>query len=170
MKTIPPRIDCYIGSFCRPLQETWLEDRGFSHGMIMFAIPSQGILFKCRAEGNRIDLEFGAFFSLLRFIRTSLAKENIKAIRVLSSDPEFVFAVLNRGRHLSARPRRYKMFREYLARLDVQVAFVPAQRNRTAISPTEYPSVPRDVVPPLQPRATGTRPVRFRPIQKGIRL
>ena len=170
MKSDSPRIDCYIGTFCRPLQEAWLETRGFGHGMIMFSIPSLGILFKCRAEGRPIDLEFGAFFSLLRFIKTSLAKEKIKSIRVLSSDPEFVFAILNNGKQLSTYPQRFKTYRKYMAHFDIQVACVPARRNKTAVSPIDYPSVPRDVTPPLQsPRRRNGR-IRLRPIQKGIQL
>jgi hypothetical protein len=170
MKSQSARIDCYIGSFCRPLQETWLETRGFSHGMIMFAIPSHGILFKCRAEGKSLDLEFGAFFSLLRFIKTSLTKEKIKAVRICSSNPEFVFALVNGGRQLKTRPQRHKMYREYLRQFDVDIMFVPAHRNKTATALTDYPSIPLNHEPALRPRTGGLRKVRLRPIQKGIVL
>ncbi len=170
MKSESPRTECYIGSFCRPLQEAWLEDRGFGHGMIMFAIPSQGILFKCRAEGRPIDLEFGAFFSLLRFIKTSLSKEKIKAVRVLSSNPEFVFAILNAGKPLKANPQRLKIYRKYLASFDIEVAYVPSRRNKTGVSPIDYPSVPRDATPPLTSPKRGRGRIRLRPIQKGVHL
>lgn len=161
-------VDCYLGSFVRPLEEAYLQANGFSHGMIMFAIPSQGILFKCRAEGNLLDLEFGAFFSLLRFIRTSLPKEKIKTVRVHSSNPEFVFTVMNEGPQLISRHRRHKMFRQYLNQFNVTVVLVPVRRNQTYTAPIDFPSIPKNQTSPLRPRPSENQRARFRPIQKGV--
>lgn len=161
-------VDCYLGSFSRQLEETYLQDNGFSRGMIMFAIPCHGVLFKCRAEGNLLDLEFGAFFSLLRFVKTSLVKEKIKAVRVHSSNPVFVYSILNEGSLLKSRRRRYNMFRQYMSQFNIEVALVPARRNQAFTPPLDFPSIPKNQTPPLKPRAADNQRVRFRPIQKGI--
>jgi hypothetical protein len=170
MNTAPKPVNCHIGSFQRPLQEAWLETNGFSRGMILFAIPDYGILFKCRASGSLLDLEFGAFFALLRFVRTSLGKEKIKAVRVHSSNPEFVFSVLNEGPKLKARRRRHKKLKQYRQHLEIQIALVPPLRNKTRVAPTDFPSTPEGQAAPLKARRGGQAKALFRPIQKGISL
>ncbi|MCD6248863.1 MAG: hypothetical protein J7J98_00855 [candidate division Zixibacteria bacterium] len=129
MKITTGPVDCYIGAFKAPLQEAYLENHGFSRGMILFAIPSYGVLFRCRADGDLMDLEFGAFFALLRFIKTSLAKEQIKNLRVFSSTPKFVFTMMNRGPELRNRPNREKMLKKYCDRYYIQPELIPINRN-----------------------------------------
>ncbi|RKX23594.1 MAG: hypothetical protein DRP45_10155, partial [Candidatus Zixiibacteriota bacterium] len=82
---------------------------GFAQGMILFAIPEHGLLFKCCAEGDSLDLEFGAFFAALRFINESLAGEKIKQVRVHTSNPVFLSAVTNGSRQVTGNPKRKKM-------------------------------------------------------------
>jgi len=163
-------IDCYIGAISQPLQEVYLEVNGFSRGMILFAIPSYGVLFKCRAGGDLLDLEFGAFFALLRFVKTSLAKERIRTIRVHSSNPRFVFTLANRGPLIAVRPGRRKMFEDYLSKFDIEVCLIPRCKNQAQMSPNDLPSIPREQTPPLKPRAENRSRGRFRPIQKGLMI
>lgn len=170
MNSGPKSIDAYIGSFRRPLEEAYLQELGFGKGMIMFAIPCYGVLFKCRAEGDLIDLEFGAFFALLRFIKTSLVIESLKTVRVHSSNPDFVFAVMNQGAIITGNPERARMLKEYRDQHDIQVALVPAIRNQTRVPPGDFPSTPRDQASPIQTKATDKLRIRFRPIQKGTAL
>jgi len=170
MSTVRKPVDCYIGSFQRPLQEAYLETAGFSRGMILFAIPDYGILFKCRASGGSLDLEFGAFFALLRFVRTSLSKEKITAVRVNSSNPEFVFTLLNDGPKLKTRSKRRRKLKQYREHLEIQVALVPPIRNKTRVRPGDFPSTPKDQTAPLKPRSGGRSKALFRPFQKGISL
>lgn len=170
MKTTARPLECFIGSFNRPRQESYLDENGFSRGMIIFAIPSHGILFKCRAAGSLVDLEFGALFALLRFIKTSLAKEKIKAVSIHSSNPEFVFAIANKGDVVRKKPQRAKMLKEYLQQFKLQIALVPPQKNKTGVAPGDFPSTPADQVPPLKPKSGDRSKVRFKPIQKGLSL
>ncbi|MEW5795615.1 MAG: hypothetical protein AB1772_04560 [Candidatus Zixiibacteriota bacterium] len=165
-----PRVDCYIGSFHRPLQEPWLEAQGFGKGLILFAIPSHGIIFKCMAKGDPVDLEFGAFFALLRFVQTSLAAQKITAVRVHSSCPEFVFAILNDGPQLKARRGRRKVLNEYQSRVDTELVFIQPRQNKVWAAPENFPCTPQNQPPPLRPQRTGRPRVRFCPIQKGIVL
>ena len=163
-------VDCYIHALSRPLQEVYLEVNGFSRGMILFAIPHYGVLFKCRAGGDLLDLEFGAFFALLRFVKTSLAGERIRKIRVNSSNPRFVFTLANRGPLIVARPGRRKMLEDYLSKFDIEVRLVPRSRNQAQLSPTDLPSIPREQTSPLKPRAGSRSRGHFRPIQKGLMI
>ena len=138
--------------------------------MILFAIPSYGILFRCRADGNLLDLEFGAFFALLRFIKTSLAKERIKNLRVLSSNPEFVFTMMNRGPGLEDRPKREKMLKKYRSQFEIQTVLVPTHKNQVWLAPDDFCCTPSHLMPPVRPFGRSRSRVGFRPIQKGLSL
>ena len=170
MKIAERSTDCYVASFKRPLHEAYLEVNGFSRGMILFAIPSYGVLFKCRAEGSLLDLEFGAFFALLRFINTSLAKETIRSIRVHSSNPEFVFSLAHNGRQVREHPKRLKMVEKYRSLFRIEVAYVTPLKNKTRVTPGDFPSTPKDITPPIKPERAEQSRIRFQPIQKGVSL
>lgn len=170
MKIAQGPLDCYIGCFRRPLAEPYLRDNGFSQGMIQFAIPSHGVLFRCRADGSYLDLEFGALFALLRFIHTSLAGKKIKAVRVHSSHPELVFAVAHNSRQIRDDQQRLKLMQKYRALFDLQVCYVPPQKNQTRLSPGQFPCTPRGQEPPVKPKSQTSRPPNFRSIQKGLNL
>lgn len=170
MKLSTGPVECHIGAFKAPLQEAYLDENGFSRGMILFAIPSYGVLFRCRADGDLLDLEFGAFFALLRFIKTSLSGEQIKSLRVLSSNPEFVFTMMNRGPGLEDRPKREKMLRKYCNHFEIQTALVPAHRNQVALSPGDFCCTPKHLAPPVKPSGSRRSKILFQPIQKGLSL
>jgi hypothetical protein len=163
-------IDCHIGALSQPPQEVYLEVNGFSRGMILFAIPSYGVLFKCRAGGDLLDLEFGAFFALLRFVKTSLAGERIRKIRVNSSNPRLVFTLANRGPLIAARPGRRKMLEDYLSKFEIEVRLIPRRKNQAQLSPTDLPSIPREQTSPLILRKGSRSRGHFRPIQKGLMI
>jgi len=167
-KTTP--VECYISSFVHPQMEPYLEANGFARGMILFAIPGYGVLFKCRAQGKSVDLEFGAFFSLLRFIKKSLGKEKIKAVHIHSSNPQFVFALANSSPEVSKNTERKKMLAQNMKDFQITVSYTAPMNNKTLVPPTEYPSTPEGQAPPIKPDIKKETGSEFRPIQKGIHL
>jgi len=167
-KNVP--VECHISSFVHPQMEAYLEANGFARGMILFSIPGYGVLFKCRAQGRPVDLEFGAFFALLRFIKKSLGKEKIKAVHVHSSNPEFVFALANSSSEVSQNPERKKMLTRNMKDFQITVSYTAPINNKTLVPPSEYPSTPEGQTPPLKPDAGRETKTEFRPIQKGINL
>jgi hypothetical protein len=138
--------------------------------MVIFALPDYGVQFKCQAEGKPIDLEFGAFFALLRFIEASLGDEKIASVAVLSSSPEFVFAFTGRSRHLETGSDRQKLLRERTAKLGVAVSYVEPERNLALVSPADYPSLPEGKTVVVKSKLADVTARSFRPIQKGIRI
>ena len=163
-------VECHISSFVHPQMETYLEANGFARGMILFAIPGYGVLFKCRAQGRPVDLEFGAFFSLLRFKKKSLGKEKIKAVHVHSSNPEFVFALANSSDEVSKNLERQKMLAANMKNFQITVSYTAPVNNKTLVPPGQYPSTPEGQTPPLKPDIKKQTKTEFRPIQKGINL
>lgn len=163
-------IDCYIGASYIPVSDPFLAGKGLTDGMIFFGIPSFGVQFKCRAEGDPIALEFGAFFSLLKTITDSLKDQQILAIRVFSSNPEFVFSFAEKGRHVVSGSEREAMLREYARSLQIAVSFVARSKNRALLSPTDYPAVPQGRDMYMKPNMADMLKGTIKPFQRGIKL
>lgn len=160
--------DCYIGAVLKRSLDPFLAENGFARGLISFALPEFGILFKCCIEGEPVELEFAAFFSLLKFLTTTLSGEKIKSIRVFSSMPEFVFSFTGKGKYLSEDSLKYKMLKDYSSKLAISISFIEKKNNRSLISPADYPSLPEDQVIKLDYDFNKEKQIKIKPFQKGI--
>ena len=138
--------------------------------MVIFAIPEFGILFRCRAGGDPIDLEFGAFFALLKFVKDKLAKEQIAALQVMSSAPEFIFAFTGQSRHLESGSKRRRLLSEYTRGLQVAVGYVEPQHNAALWPVSQYASLPRGRLLSFGSDSEQQSRPAFKPFQKGIHL
>ena len=172
MKTKVPQVECHIGVKQNSVIDPILEANGFSHGLISFAIPSLGILFKCRVDGNSLELEFAAFFSLLKFITNNLNDKNnkISSIKVFSSNPEFVFSFTGHSRQMLPGSAREKMLKEYSGKIKIAINYIEPHKNKTLVSPADYPSLPEGQEPILKQDPDDARKQEFRPFQRGIKL
>jgi len=166
-KALP--VDCYIFSLSRR-QESYLESEGFAAGLILFAIPSMGLLFKCRAEGDPLDLELAALASAVRFMKKSLYDQKIKTVKVHSSNPEFVFCLSKGQGELVNSDKCLKLLRSIKSEMDILVSYVTVSNNKALVSPTDYPSAPVDQKTILRPTIEERTRTSFKPIQKGITL
>ena len=163
-------LNCYIGSTTRSHFDPYLEREGISHGLVMFAAPDIGLMFRCRAEGVSIDLEFGAFFSLLKFLKTYLVKGAAHDLRVHSSNPEFVLSFRPNSRHLQKGTAREQLLKEFLKDYTIEVRYVEPRDNRCLLSPSEYPSLPNGYTSLLKPNVKSDNRSEFRPLQRGVQL
>jgi hypothetical protein len=170
MANTPRAVNCFIHTFTNPHMEPYLEKNGFGRGMLIFAIPEFGVIFKCRAEGDPLDLEFGAFFSLLKFIKKSLGKENIQALHVHSSSPEFVFSFTDKQKLITAHPERMKALAEYASGISIAVSYIRRIDNKAVVPAADYPSTPTNQTPVIRPTPEDSSKTQFKPFQKGIRL
>ncbi len=163
-------LKCYIAGFVNNSIDSELDHRGFCRGLVVFAIPAYGVLFRCRAEGDMIDLEFGAFFSLLKFLQTKLKDEKIKNVQIASSNPEFIFAFTGKSRHLKPKSERMRLVKEYNRSLQLSVAFVKPIENKAFLSPADYPCWPDSKPISFRPITAKPAETRFEPFQRGIKL
>lgn len=163
-------VDCYIAAYHNSHMDPYFEKRGFSRGLILFAIPSYGILFRCRAEGDTVDLEFGAFFALLRFVKTRLEKQKISKLVVYSSNPEFVFSFAGYGRHIARGSARDKLIREYGQTFNVAVSYVEPRKNQSLVASADFPSMPAGRELPFKPASDDSARGEFKPILKGLKI
>ncbi|UCG60595.1 MAG: hypothetical protein JSV52_09685 [Candidatus Zixiibacteriota bacterium] len=170
MKNKKPAVCCYIAAFTNARLDSFLEDNGFSKGMICFAIPTYGIMFRCRTEGRLIDLEFSALFSLLEFVKSKLEGEKIKSLQIFSSNPELVFAFTEKSPHMRKGSSRRTLLDQYAKSMQIAIGYSKPAENRALTSPAEYPSVPNDRVVKLNIDKSELTKVEFKPFQKGIKI
>lgn len=152
------RLDCYIwtANFANDLNfdfqssEITLSLVENRPGIICFAIPELGILFRRVQNENRIALEYTALFSLLRFLETSLKEVEVKEVRIHSSLPELVLGLARVAD--GGVPEPYlPLLKEYLAKYIIEAAYIPRNRNRAATTITDFPSIPKDSAPAISP-------------------
>ena len=158
---------CYITSYENPTLDPFLMANGFGKGIIMFAVPSQGILFRCRVTGTGINLEFAALFALLRFLESSVGDRRPASIRVFSSNPEFIFSFSGKGRHLSPGSSREKQLRKFSELMKIAVGYVELADNYCLTSTADYPSLPDNARPYITPERS-SKETDFGPFQKGL--
>ncbi|MFZ5981054.1 MAG: hypothetical protein ACOYVF_10525 [Candidatus Zixiibacteriota bacterium] len=165
------QLICYISSLLSDKLDPYLEKNGLTRGLVIFSIPSFGVLFKCRVEGEPIELEFAAFFSLLKFIETSFGKKKIKAVKIFSSNPEFIFSFSDNSRHLSKGTEKFNLLQQYASKMTIAVALVEKIKNRALVPSGDYPSLPVDRKLDIDMDFIGQKKKNsFKPFQKGIRL
>lgn len=165
-----PPVKCYTAAFHNREIDPYLENKGFTHGMIIFSVPAFGVLFRCRAQGTLIDLEFGALFALLKFVKTHLAEEKVKAVTILSSNPEFVFSFSGNTRHLEPGGERARLLAEFSRQFKLSIAFVEPIDNKALISPADYPSLPEPNEVGFKPDPEDPKKISFWPFQTGLEL
>jgi len=163
-------VKCFVVGLDHAELDPALEAQGVAPGIMMFAVPELGILFRCRASGQPVDLEFGALFALLKFIQSKLSEQRIDNLQIFSSNPEFVFAFTGNSRHLTPKSERMKLLIEFNRRFRMAVSFVDAVKNQALVSAVDYPSLPETRTVELRPDDDERSRPRFQPVQKGIKL
>lgn len=163
-------VKCFVVGLNHCSIDPALESQGVANGIMMFSIPEFGIIFRCRAAGQPVDLEFGALFALLKFIQSKLADQKIKKLHIFSSNPEFVFSFAGNSRHLKADTERMRLLTDFNHEFQMAVSFIDAIKNQALVSPADYPSMPAGRSVDLKKDDGDRSKPRFRPVQKGIKL
>ncbi len=127
-------IKCYTSG--RPLAENGHE------GTISFAVPDYGILFRCRGEGTRTELEIIAFMGLLRFAEANKELFHHKELHIHTDFP-FIVYLLNGATSASDRMEAVAAkARQYAKEFTFQVKWVDVHDNRAAAPIRDIPDLP----------------------------
>ncbi len=161
---------CFIASYIYPNQDAVLQDEGISNGLITFAVPNLGVMFRCVGEGSALNMEFSTFFSLLEFLQTKLKEEHIKSVQVLSSNPHFVFSFSTYSDCLKEGTAYRQLLDTYMKKMSIQVGYINPQKNQAFHSTADYPSIPKDKTVELAMTKEELTKTEFKSLQKGIKL
>ena len=120
-----PRIKCYIAA------KTNLRDRSIrQNGLISFAIPDLGILFRVRGLGSHYELEYLSLFSLLRFIDLNRSAFDNHKINIYSASSLLVYQV-NQNAFCQKEVEKHKNLAvAYKNTLKFSLSWIPESENK----------------------------------------
>ena len=123
--SVQPKIKCFISA--KTLLQN-LEKR--QNGLISFAIPDLGVLFKSRNFGTHYELEYISLLALLRFIELNSKAFQNQKIEVLCSSPLLVYQMSeNTVCQKELEPHR-NLALAYKRKFNFSLSWVPEKENR----------------------------------------
>lgn len=145
-------LKCYISG--RPIQGQQKS------GVISFAVPELGILFRCAATGGRPELESLAFLSFLRFAEHNRELFAKRKLCILSDFPVLVYLV-NTGTALDTGSRAVlEESKRFAKSISFQMKWVESRLNRACDSAAEIPEMPSGATLKIKPLTQSVTPVR----------
>jgi hypothetical protein len=109
------------------------------YGLICFAIPGVGVVYKTRNYGSQYELEYISFLSLLRFIEVNRKAFENQKINIMCSSPLLVYQ-LNENSGCLNEVRQYRhLALLYKRKLDFSLSWVPEDENRAQNGMMELP-------------------------------
>jgi hypothetical protein len=103
-----------------------------NRGIISFAIPDYGVMFRAQYEGNRYECEYAAAIALIRFLQLNEEPFKGKSIKLHTDSPIVVYQVNNR----ISTTRTLQRFRDliffYKRKMNFELVWVPASMNRAS--------------------------------------
>ncbi|HEX7401747.1 MAG TPA: hypothetical protein VF369_06190 [candidate division Zixibacteria bacterium] len=100
------------------------------NGLICFAIPGVGVVYKTRSFGSQYELEYISFLSLLRFIEVNQKAFENQKINIMCSSPLLVYQ-MNENSGCLSEVRQYRhLALVYKRRLNFSLSWVPETENR----------------------------------------
>jgi hypothetical protein len=114
-------------------------------GVVSFAVPEMGILFRCSASGSRADLEFIAFLSFLRFAEHNQELFKKRELHIFTDFPILMYLMNNNvqpGLEGSAVLKEASRAAKYVT---YKVKWIEERMNRAAGPASDIPDMPADV-------------------------
>ena len=120
-----PELKCY---FSVRIPE---QDKGKKqNGLICFAIPEIGVIFKTRNIGSFFELEYISLLTLLRFIELNQkAFENLK-LSILCSSPLLVYQMNENSGCQSQVQQLRSLVLAFKRKLNFSLSWIPEGENR----------------------------------------
>ncbi len=120
-----PKIKCFIAA------KTNHRDKSVrQNGLISFAIPDLGILFRVCSLGSHYELEYTSLLSLLRFIELNRAAFENHKIDIYSTSSLLVYQV-NQNAFCEKELERHKNLAiAYKNALKFSLSWIPQSENR----------------------------------------
>jgi hypothetical protein len=125
MKRIEPRIKCFITAKVKQADKSLRQN-----GLVSFAIPDWGILFRASYVGSYYELEYMSLLSLLRFVELNRpAFENHK-IDIYSTSSILVYQVSQNAFCQKEIERHKNLAVAYKNIIDFSLNWIPQSENR----------------------------------------
>lgn len=136
-----PRIKCFVAVKTNlKAQNSCRQDKYFrQNGLVSFAIPDLGILFRTSCLGSHYELEYMSLLALLRFIELNRAVFQNHKIDIYSTSSILVYQV-NQNAFCEKELERHKNIAvAYKNILDFSLSWIPQSENRADTGMLDLP-------------------------------
>ena len=123
--SVRPTMKCFVSV------KTLLKDKEKEQdGLISFAIPDLGVLFKIRHFGSYYELEYKSLLALLRFVEANDKAFRNQKLNVLSSSPLLIYQ-MNENSLCQKEVEPYRnLALVYKRKMKFSLSWVPEIENR----------------------------------------
>ncbi len=101
-----------------------------NRGVISFAVPDYGVMFRAQYEGNRYECEYAAGIALIRFMQLNQQHFTKRGIKLMTDSPIVVYQVNNRLAATGSLLRFRDLILFYRRKFGFELKWVPTQMNR----------------------------------------
>jgi hypothetical protein len=112
-------------------------------GVMSFAIPDYGVVFRARHQGNTYECEYAAALALARFLELNSEHFKGRRLTLLSDSPIVVYQVNRRIETVRRLVRLRDMLLYYKRKLSFELEWVPSNMNRAQMA-ADTSAVTRD--------------------------
>ena len=132
--SVQPKITCFISA------KTLLSNKEKrQNGLIGFAVPDLGILFKERYFGAHYELEYISLLALLRFIEKNYKAFEGQKLNVLCSSPLLVYQMTENTLCQKKLEQHRNLALAYKKKLKFSLSWVPESQNRAQNGMIDFP-------------------------------
>lgn len=131
-----PGVKCYVST--KTLER---DKEKKQNGLVSFAIPDLGILFKSKCFGSYYELEYISLLSLLRFIELNHKAFENQKISILCSSPLLVYQVSENALCHNELKQHRNLALAYKRKLSFSLSWVPESENRAQNGMIDLPSL-----------------------------
>jgi hypothetical protein len=165
----PNALICHIGHSINREIDPSLSAMGFAKGLLLFALPDLGILFKCRASGTPFAIETAALCSALQFICNDVDRKFRRSVLIRTSFPPLLFAVHQPNLGMAFSTEQKQMLDLLRQECGYTVTFVEQSLNRALRKAGDLASIPVTEPMPVTPNRS-VESQSFGELQTGILL
>ena len=134
--SVQPRIKCYVSA------TTLLTDKEKKQtGLVSFAIPDLGVLFKARYVGSHYELEYVGILALARFIESNNKAFGGQKISIFCSSPLLVYQMTQSTLCQREVEKHRSLALAYKQKLGFSLSWVPESENPAQSGMIDLPPV-----------------------------
>ncbi len=127
-------IKCYVSGRHLSDDET--------KGIVCFAVPEYGLLFRCSASGTKSELEIISFLSFLRFAEHNRDIFSQKELHIFTDFPQLMYLVNNKAVAQGGMVTVLKQVEKFCKEFQIRVQWIDPGENRAAGSVNDIPAMP----------------------------
>lgn len=108
-------------------------------GIISFAIPDIGVVYRTKCKGDRIECEYMALFALLEFLDSNSEAMTNQNLDLLGDSAVVVYQLNGKMPVFSRLIEYYRRIEQFRDKLKFKVSWTPTSLNRAAMSLPDLP-------------------------------